>query len=463
MMKYKKFSPYSHVRKSPIFLAAQKIVKTLQAAGFEAYFVGGCVRDLIISPNKIPKDIDITTSASPQNVIQLFPSSQFVGEAFGVCLVPMDIFSFEVAAFRVEGNYVDKRHPQYIKQGNFLEDSCRRDFTMNSLYYNPSENIIKDNHDGIVDISNKIIRCVGDSNQRFDEDAVRVLRALRFASDLNFKLEHNTQNALLKYSSHISQLARERILLEFQKAKNYRKFVQLISHNLNLNIFFPTSSFIRLPLKSDNYPTTSSANSSMSSPVFPSQEEATGESIISPYIFLSFLQYLSLLYKIEVTQNIFTDIAAWPLTKQDAVLCKLYLKIFVFVSFKEQKKLNKEETQFLFYMHMLSIYKICKTECRIILQNILTWISNEELIIFINLLIQKLIQNKLYIPIQEVSDDIVAIIAEKNLPNYYTQNFIDYYHYNLLIENIPESVEMFLIENLTFINKMKQIISEWKC
>jgi tRNA nucleotidyltransferase (CCA-adding enzyme) len=198
IFKNKKFSPYSSVRKSKIYIAAKQICAILQKNKFDAYIVGGAIRDLYIRPNVVPKDLDIATSANPNDVHKIFKSSKFVGEAFGVCLVNLNNLQFEVTSFRKEGKYINKRKPENISKGTFLEDSNRRDFTINSLYYDPIKKLIIDPHNGINDIKNKIIQCVGNPNDRFQEDVLRILRMIRFAANLNFNISKESLQAAKK-------------------------------------------------------------------------------------------------------------------------------------------------------------------------------------------------------------------------------------------------------------------------
>ena len=439
-METKKFTPYSKIRKSAFFRAAKKVCEILQKSGFEAYFVGGCVRDLILLPNKLPKDIDIATSALPENIKLLFPNSRFVVEAFGVCLVQIGEFSFEVATFRVDGEYVGKRRPKSITQGNFIEDSCRRDFTMNALYYNPCKKIIKDIHGGIKDIKIKSIRCVGLASQRIDEDALRILRALRFSANLKFNFEKSTQEALIQFSPHLKLIAKERILLEFSKVRNMNVVVNFIFNYLNLNIFFIHSecfqkiklSFLVAPLSSRG---------------------STAGSIQSKTVFLNFLLHISLYYEIKVCQELFADLDTWPLTKQDSVLCKLYLNLFIFEDFSLQKKLNQEEMQFLLFLQIKKMFKIQSTSYQVILKNIVVHMKEVKLISFI----KQCLEEEMSFSNEGVSNKIVDSMKKLDVPEYYTQLFIDYFLYKLFVNNGADNIENFVAENLSFIERIKQI------
>src|SRR3989344_1910641 len=182
------------------------IAEKLQKAGFRAYLVGGCVRDLLLG--KDPKDWDITTNANPEEIQKIFPDSVYENK-FGTVGVKTDskeekLKIVEITTFRLEGKYTDKRHPDEIKFAKTIEEDLgRRDFTINALALSIAEGMAKeiiDPFNGEQDIKNKIIRAVGDPNKRFNEDALRLVRAVRFAADLNFEIEEKTAAAIKKES-----------------------------------------------------------------------------------------------------------------------------------------------------------------------------------------------------------------------------------------------------------------------
>ncbi|NDC24110.1 MAG: CCA tRNA nucleotidyltransferase, partial [Proteobacteria bacterium] len=168
----------------------RKIISVLQNAGHEAYFAGGCVRDR--ERGVTPKDYDIATSALPEEVMHLFPKTVPVGLAFGVVLVIEEGIHFEIATFRTERNYRDGRHPSEVTFSNLENDSKRRDFTVNGLYWDIKTNQIVDNVGGRDDIQKKIIRTIGLPDQRFKEDHLRMMRAIRFSVQLGFEIEPQT-------------------------------------------------------------------------------------------------------------------------------------------------------------------------------------------------------------------------------------------------------------------------------
>ena len=191
---------------------ATDIVKTLKKEGFEAYFVGGCVRDLIMGFT--PKDYDVATSATPDQIIKLFPKTIAIGKAFGVITVITNKHNIEVATFRTEGPYSDGRRPDKIEFTTAKEDVLRRDFTINGLLFDPEKEKAIDYVDGQKDIKQKIIRTIGDPDRRFDEDKLRMLRAIKFASRFKFKIEQETWNAIQEHSKEINKISAERIRQE---------------------------------------------------------------------------------------------------------------------------------------------------------------------------------------------------------------------------------------------------------
>jgi len=194
---------------------ALEILQELRARGFEAYFVGGCVRDLLLK--KKPKDFDISTNATPDEVAKIFPKTIPVGAQFGVMIVVKDGQPFEVATFRADGGYQDGRRPTGIKFTNAREDAIRRDFTVNGLFYDPVKRRVLDWVEGQKDLKRKCIRAIGDPKKRFTEDKLRMLRAVRFASVLGFKIEPKTFAAVKKLSSQIKVVSQERVRDELVK------------------------------------------------------------------------------------------------------------------------------------------------------------------------------------------------------------------------------------------------------
>jgi poly(A) polymerase len=201
--------------KNKIRQPAVEIVRELKRKGFEAYFVGGCVRDFIRGVT--PVDYDIVTSAHPEQVMAIFPHTVAVGAKFGVVAVIVEGHSYEVATFRSDDAYIDGRRPSQIHFSNAREDVMRRDFTVNGLLMNPESEEIIDYVGGLADIESKLIRTIGEPRRRFDEDYLRMLRALRFAANLSFIIDPETQKAIKDHACKIKRISAERIQEELNK------------------------------------------------------------------------------------------------------------------------------------------------------------------------------------------------------------------------------------------------------
>ena len=188
---------------------AHGIVRKLRAAGHVAYYAGGSVRDLL--RGKIPKDIDVATDARPDDVQKMFPRTYAVGAHFGVIVVLENGFQFEVATFRSDGAYLDGRRPAEVHFATATEDAARRDFTINGMFFDPEANEIIDFVGGRTDLEARLIRAIGDPSQRFAEDRLRMLRAVRFATVLEFEIESSTWDAVVAHAPSISEISAERI------------------------------------------------------------------------------------------------------------------------------------------------------------------------------------------------------------------------------------------------------------
>lgn len=191
------------------------ILHTLNEAGFEAYAVGGCVRDAILG--RIPEDWDITTSAKPEQVKALFRRTVDTGIQHGTVTVLIRDNGYEVTTYRVDGVYEDGRHPKQVSFTSQLsEDLLRRDFTINAMAYHPEEGLI-DLYHGKEDLQNRVIRAVGVPEERFHEDALRIMRAIRFAAQLDFDIEPDTLRSIHTFSERLTLVSRERIQVEMNK------------------------------------------------------------------------------------------------------------------------------------------------------------------------------------------------------------------------------------------------------
>jgi len=192
-----------------------RIIETLLAHGYEAYAVGGCVRDSLLG--READDWDITTSASPYEVKDLFRRTIDTGIQHGTVTVMLDKEGFEVTTYRIDGEYEDGRHPKEVLfTKNLEEDLKRRDFTINAMAYNEQTGLV-DIFGGVKDLEEKIIRCVGVAGDRFDEDALRIMRAFRFSAQLGFSIEENTRIAAAERAEHLKKISAERIRVELTK------------------------------------------------------------------------------------------------------------------------------------------------------------------------------------------------------------------------------------------------------
>lgn len=214
---------------------AVQIVRILQQAGHVAYFAGGWVRDFLVGHPSA--DIDIATSASVEQICSLFPKTIPVGISFGVVIVVIDSFFFEVATFRTDHGYLDGRRPSSVHPSTPEEDAKRRDFTINGMFYDPILEILYDFVGGQEDLKRKIIRAIGDPHERFAEDRLRMIRGIRYATRFDFPIEENTQVAIQAHAQELlPAVAIERIWQEFKKMATSARFPQglLLLHSLGL-------------------------------------------------------------------------------------------------------------------------------------------------------------------------------------------------------------------------------------
>ena len=194
---------------------ARTLVNRLRDAGHLAYWAGGCVRDLVRGVT--PKDVDIATDARPEEVQKIFRRTYAVGAHFGVIVVLENDFQFEVATFRSDGAYLDGRHPVAVNFSSPEEDARRRDFTINGMFYDPPNDVVIDFVGGRADLASRLVRAIGDPAQRFSEDRLRLLRAVRFATVLEFEIEPATWAAIVRAADTINAISAERIRDELVK------------------------------------------------------------------------------------------------------------------------------------------------------------------------------------------------------------------------------------------------------
>lgn len=205
---------------APLLQAAQRVARRLADAGHEALFAGGCVRDVLLG--REPDDYDIATSARPDEVLALFPGGDQVGAHFGVILVRDAGYQFEIATFRSDGPYLDGRHPSDVTFTTAEEDAKRRDFTINGLFRDPFTGEILDYVNGRSDLERRVIRAIGEPRDRFEEDSLRLLRAVRFALRTGFEIEPRTWSAIERDALLLGRVSPERIREEFDKIITHR-------------------------------------------------------------------------------------------------------------------------------------------------------------------------------------------------------------------------------------------------
>lgn len=192
-----------------------EIIQSLCSHGFSAYAVGGCVRDTLLGVE--PKDWDITTSASPVEVKEIFGHTLDTGIEHGTVTIMRGKIGYEVTTYRIDGEYSDGRHPDQVKfTPNLFEDLRRRDFTINAMAYSDETGLV-DEFCGMEDLEKKVVRCVGEAKERFQEDALRMLRAIRFSAQLGFIIENDTWQAMIQMAKNLSLVSKERILVELTK------------------------------------------------------------------------------------------------------------------------------------------------------------------------------------------------------------------------------------------------------
>jgi len=193
---------------------AIKVIKTLHRNGFQALMAGGCVRDMLL--DRPAKDYDVATEAQPRDVIGLFKRTLKIGAKFGVVIVLIDDKQVEVATFRTETGYTDGRHPGSVEFSNATKDASRRDFTINGMFYDPLQKEVIDYVDGQADLKARIVRTIGKPSERFGEDYLRMLRAVRFSTQLGFEIEPATWRAIRRNAANIAGISGERIATELE-------------------------------------------------------------------------------------------------------------------------------------------------------------------------------------------------------------------------------------------------------
>ena len=220
--------------------AAIGVAKKLRDAGFTVYFAGGCVRDALLERDA--SDYDVVTDATPNQVQKIFPKADAVGAHFGVILVKEEGIHFEVATFRTDGSYHDGRRPENVEYSSPEKDSQRRDFTVNGLFQDPQTGEVIDFVNGKADLEAGLIRAIGNPEERFQEDALRLMRAVRFTAVLDFELDPVTWKAVCDNSHLLEKIAIERVQIEFNKiliSPNRRRGLELLVESGLINYFLP--------------------------------------------------------------------------------------------------------------------------------------------------------------------------------------------------------------------------------
>ncbi len=192
--------------------AAVSVIETLRTAGHSAMLAGGCVRDTLLGLQ--PKDYDVATDAVPERVAGLFRQTEMVGAKFGVAIVRLGVHQIEVATFRSDGEYSDGRHPDSVTFGNAADDANRRDFTINGMFFDVATDSVIDHVGGLRDLEARIVRAIGDPTRRFEEDHLRMLRAVRFAARLGFDIEAGTLSAIRLHAKRLRDISTERVMGE---------------------------------------------------------------------------------------------------------------------------------------------------------------------------------------------------------------------------------------------------------
>ena len=231
--------------------AVKEIIATLQQNHYEAYAVGGCVRDSILG--REPNDWDITTSASPEEVKALFRRTIDTGIEHGTVTIMIDKVGYEVTTYRIDGKYEDGRHPTEVTfTRNLKEDLLRRDFTINAMAYNDTDGLV-DIFGGLEDIERKVIRCVGDPRARFTEDALRLMRAVRFAAQLGYTIEEETREAMKEIAGNLKKISAERIQVELVKTLvSPNPFMMKEAYELGLTKYFMPEFDLAMETKQHN-------------------------------------------------------------------------------------------------------------------------------------------------------------------------------------------------------------------
>lgn len=306
-------------------------MQTLKKAGYQAFIVGGFVRGALLRGESfVPSDLDIATSAQPEEIRSLFEKVNFVGQSFGVSLVHVGGHSVEVATFRTEGPYSDGRRPDFVRVGSHYEDSCRRDFTINALYYDPINEEVIDFHGGMPDAFQKILRTVGNAGDRIAEDLLRVLRMCRFAAQDRLEIDPLTWQAALAAAPQLTKLARERVVLEIQKtpSQSFSVFCGLLA-DLGLEALLWSLPAVKAgPVIDDAFQTVGGLN----------------DRLPLSAVVLMFMERLAFASSSEVLAACASHVLHWPTTVEDRRIVSALLAMLGWLALPEQKTVQLDQT-----------------------------------------------------------------------------------------------------------------------
>ena len=238
------------LQKTACWPELEALIHKIHQNGFQVLIVGGAVRQALL--NKKIEELDLASSAKPDELLKLFPKAKGTFKKYAVVLIPLkNKKTIEITSFRKDSKQSDGRRPRFIEYSGIKEDASRRDFTINALFYDLQKDQVMDWFGGIKDLETKTIRCIGKAEERFKEDHLRVLRALRLSRQLNFKIESQTQKALLKWSQSVEKLSKERILKELNKmfsSGNFYSSISLLRQNALFKTLFPTLELLKTPV-----------------------------------------------------------------------------------------------------------------------------------------------------------------------------------------------------------------------
>jgi tRNA nucleotidyltransferase (CCA-adding enzyme) len=305
------YKPSEEIKGTLDYKIGKDVCLKLQKQGYEAYFVGGTVRDFFISDGSSSSSVDIATNATPTDLLILFPHASLVGKQFGVVVVKVEEAFIDIATFRKESHYDNFRHPSKLDFGTLEEDVKRRDFTINALYFDPIKEEIYDPMEGLKDLKARYLKTVGSANERIYEDALRMMRAIRFMTTFSLSLDPDLLKALNDHSIYLPHLSFERILGEFKrvKLKDYVCFIQ----NLFTHTHF-SQSMLLLPQEEIKV-------KKISLGTFKLADDLTSFYPVSFF-------YLSLLPTLKDPSSLYRLLSSWPVSSEDKGLLAYVFSLY---------------------------------------------------------------------------------------------------------------------------------------